>query len=574
MKKLLVIIIFMFCSIPVYAFTNSFKIDSSKLAFSTSGKKELLLDKFNKDYELSRSISSENSEKEQEIIDLTKRTTYLLLGDFNNNSESSEDYYKRHQEYLKLGAYHTFPKDKNSKLGYDESIENYQYAVISSLAVPQLFIKFNDLDILYSNYGDIRISISKNLVMSIVYLPKVKMKEENPDNPLEYNLVETDLVITYYFLKINDEYKLAYLFGNTGEEIDGYFASLENNEEKSTTMQAAPAYDSNLKELFDFSKLNSLDKNIISNIYDSNKNRIVILNSYYNNYSIASANGFFISDGLIITTWNFMEKSLKEAQFFAIKDNNGKSYEIDGIVTANPETDIVIIKLKNKTAEKVSFGDSKELKVEDPVISISSKTGVGLTTQKGIVISNDGYLQSSIPLLDSDAGSPLFNKDGKVVGMNTSKQVNSSVSLAISSEILIEVQEKFKSVDFDKIEVISFDKLKEQFYYVKYNDELISNKISSSNWKKYSKIGNIEDTIKLKLIKASYRDGAVSLRYKNGISNYISSMQLAGAFKDKLLEQGYEEILSSDKKSIYKNKKYQVVIMDEFDYLIVVMVKL
>ena len=61
--------------------------------------------------------------------------------------------------------------------------------------------------------------------------------------------------------------------------------------------------------------------------------------------------------------------------------------------------------------------------------------------------------------------------------------------------------------------------LKEQFYYVKYNDELISNSISSSKWKQYSKIGDVEETIKLELIKASYEDGAVSLRYKNGISS-------------------------------------------------------
>ena len=45
-----------------------------------------------------------------------------------------------------------------------------------------------------------------------------------------------------------------------------------------------------------------------------------------------------------------------------------------------------------------------------------------------------------------------------------------------------------------------------------------------------------------KELKASYEDAVVSLRYKNGISDYISSMQLAGAFRDKLIEQGYKEV--------------------------------
>ena len=78
----------------------------------------------------------------------------------------------------------------------------------------------------------------------------------------------------------------------------------------------------------------------------------------------------------------------------------------------------------------------------------------------------------------------------------------------------------------------------------------------------------------MELLKASYKDGTVSLRYKNGISSYISSMQLAVAFKDKLIEQGYKETLSGTKKCIYSNDEYQVVIIEEFNYLIIVMVKL
>ena len=42
----------------------------------------------------------------------------------------------------------------------------------------------------------------------------------------------------------------------------------------------------------------------------------------------------------------------------------------------------------------------------------------------------------------------------------------------------------------------------------------------------------------------------------------------------KLIDDGYKEILNSSKKSIYENNKYQIIIIEEFDYLIVVMVKL
>ena len=51
-------------------------------------------------------------------------------------------------------------------------------------------------------------------------------------------------------------------------------------------------------------------------------------------------------------------------------------------------------------------------------------------------------------------------------------------------------------------------------------------------------------------------------------------MQLAITFKEQLLEDGYKEVLNSSTKCIYENEEYKIIIMDEFDYLIIVMVKL
>ena len=53
----------------------------------------------------------------------------------------------------------------------------------------------------------------------------------------------------------------------------------------------------------------------LNNIYNNNVNNVVFLNGYYNNSVIASANGFFINNGLIVTTWNFLEKALINGQY-------------------------------------------------------------------------------------------------------------------------------------------------------------------------------------------------------------------------------------------------------------------
>lgn len=560
-------------SFSVCALTNQFSFDSSKLTFSSDSKSDLVSDTFNQEYSLTYSISSKDEELQEEIKTLSKKTTYLLLGKMNSDSETSEEYYKRHKEYIELAAYNYFPRDENSVSGYDETIDNYQYVLASELAIPQLFNQFNEIGVVYNSYGDIRVAINDNLAVSIVTLPNVKIREQNDKNPMKYDLEQTNLVLYYYFLEIDGEYRLAYLFGETADDLNQYFHEVEE-EESLNRMAIATSYESNLSSLYSFDQISQMSDEEFQQIYSTNINNIVYLVAYYNNKVINAANGFIINDGIVVTTWSFLEDALIDAQYITIKGSNKQNYIVDGIITANPETDIVVIKLKEKTGNYVSLGDSMSLSTENPVVTISSKLGTGLVLQKGIVISNDDYIQTSIPLVETDAGSPLFDKNGRVVGINTSKSVNTSVSISVNSKVLSEIQEKFNTVDFNSIETISFETLKSEYYYVKYNEEKVDNSISSGIWKKYSKIGNIEDNIKLKLVKASYEDGIVSLRYKNNISQYIPSMQLAAIFQEQLISDGYREVLNSSSKAIYENDDYKIIIMDEFNYLIVVMVRL
>ena len=570
-KIILATLLLSFSSITVYALTNNFNFDTSKLSFASNSKKGNVVSNFNQNYNLTYSISNDNEKLEEEIKNLTKRTTYLLFGDFNSKDESSEDYYRRKKEWYDLRYNPEVPKDDSNAFGLDTNSQEYLDDIVSGMAIPQIFSQATELGLQYSSYGDIRVTINDNLVISSITLPNVKLKEQSKSDPMKYDYIETNFVMHYYYKKLNNEWKLYYLYGEDTDDVGEYFNEIETTESK--TMAIAPSYQSQLSKIYSFEKLDKMTEEKLNNIYNSNVNNVVFLNGYYNNSVIASANGFFINNGLIVTTWNFLEKALINGQYITIKGNN-ISYEVEGIVTANPDTDVAVIKVKNSNNSSIKLGDYKATNVEDPAIIISSKSGTGVMVQTGIVISNEDYIQTSIPLSTVDEGSPLFNQRGDVIGINTSKSTNTSISIAMNSEVLKEIQNKFKSLSFDKIETISFNELKEKYYYVKYNSENIKNSIPKGKWKTYSKIGNIEDTIKLELVKASYKDEIVSLRYKNSISQYINSMQLATDFKSKLISDGYEQVVNSSSKSIYKNKKYQVIIMDEFDYLIVVMVKL
>lgn len=572
-KKILLITLLSISAFGVFALSNKFTIDSSKFSFSKNYKQNSVTNEFNKDYALTYNISSDNEELKEEITALSKKVTYLLLGQGDMTNESSLEYYERRNKYLELKYAPEIPKDSNSYSGYDETSQEYKDSILSDFAIPQMFSQLDELNITYNSIGAIRVGIVDDYVISMVSLPDATLKQENSEEPMKYDTVKTNLIMYYYFKKLNDEYKLYYLFGEGTDDLSQYFGSIEDNE-NTKNLVITQNNDTKLREIYDFSKADSLDENKLNQIYNSNSKNILILSAYYNTSLVASANGVLISDGLVVTTWNFLEKALINSQFFAIKDNEGNSYQIDGIVTANPETDLVVIKLKDKVTATTTLGNINNVNIEDAVMTISSKSGVGLSLQTGIITSKDGYIQSAIPLTETDEGSPLYNDAGQLIGINTAKAVNTSVSLAIDVNALEEIKNKIGSKDFDSIKTVSFNELKEKYYYTNYNEEKIVNSISDTKWQTFKKIGDIENNIKLDLVKASYDNNVVSLRYKNGISKYINSMQLASSFKEELINSGYRETLNSSTKCIYVSNDYKVMIMDEFDYLIIVMVKL
>lgn len=555
MKKIIFGIAFLFVFLfPVFA-SNEFITLSDDLFIDVSKEKEIMTS-FSDDYDLSYSVSSDI---DQQMVLLTKKVTYLLLGDFNNQNESYNDYYIRHQEYLRM-RYNPVVVDG------DTDSQEYKDDILSGISIPGMFLMLNNLGIIYDSFGDIRISRNDSLIISMVTLPNVKIKEENKDKPMEYKLVSTNLVLYYFFKEINGEYKLYYIMGETKDELDDYInESIEN--EVSNKVSVMPAYNSSLSAIYNYSATNLVNSNL-------NSNNVITLNAYYNSYIIGSANGFFINNGLVVTTWNFLENALINAQYITLKDNDNTFYEIDGIVTINTKSDIALLKLKKNTNNIIQLGDSTSLKENDLVSAVSSKTGVGLNIQPGVVVTNDGYIQSVLPLSLYDEGSILVDKDGLVVGMNTAKSINTTISYAIPSAALQEIQDKFNNINFEDVKAIPFDKIKEEYYYIFLSNEKANNTIPDSKWKKYSKIGDIENAIKLKLISGNYKDNVVSLRYYNETSSYIDSMALSLLFRNNLIEEGYKEVLASYDKYIYESNDYQIIIMKEFNYLIIVMVEL
>ena len=240
MKKKILLFVFLISisSMTVYALTK-FNFDTSDLSFTSNGKRASVVGSFNQDYNLSYSVTDQNKELEEEIKNLTKKTTYLLFGDMGDEEESIEDYYKRKQDWYDL-RYE--PKST-------EDPQDYRDDIISGLAIPQLFSQAYELGLLYYSYGDIRVTVNEkdNIVISTIVLPDVKIKEQSKEDPMKYDFIETNYVMHYYYKKLDDEWKLYYLYGEDEEDISEYINEVETTESKA--MAVIPSYSSELKEI-------------------------------------------------------------------------------------------------------------------------------------------------------------------------------------------------------------------------------------------------------------------------------------------------------------------------------------
>ena len=377
-----------------------------------------------------------------------------------------------------------------------------------------------------------------------------------------------EINVDFYYQLVDKNYKLKKINIKTNKEIDEYIESLREKNEDGDVI-AKKKYASVDPE-YDYTKLNSLSKEKIQGIYDKNVSNLFMLTSMYGGGAISSATGFLVNDGIMATSWSYLEYSFMNGYTLIIVDAKGNAYKCVGFVAVDTKSDIAVIKLDKKVKGHVNFGDYTVLEKNDPVITIVSKNGSSLITTSGIVSSIKDNLINVLPLTKRDWGSPLFNSDGEVVGINTSKLINSELSNASNIEGLRKLQSELDITTYEKVEIMSLDNLKEKYFSKDNNSEEVINEIPKNVWKKYKSIGDIEQTVVLNLVKASYYDGILSLRYHNGTS--MDNMEFQEEFAAKLISQGYKKVVSSNDKYLYEKGTSKVVIMSEFDYLIIVLV--
>jgi len=133
--------------------------------------------------------------------------------------------------------------------------------------------------------------------------------------------------------------------------------------------------------------------------------------------------GFIVSpDGVILTNAHVV----RDAKQVTVKLSDRREFSAK-VLGSDGATDIAVLKIDAKGLPSVSLGDSKALEVGDHVLAIGAPYGFEQTATQGIVSAKGRSLpgDSYVPFIQTDAavnpgnsGGPLFDADGRVVGIN------------------------------------------------------------------------------------------------------------------------------------------------------------
>jgi serine protease Do len=177
---------------------------------------------------------------------------------------------------------------------------------------------------------------------------------------------------------------------------------------------------------------------------------------YSNPKAVSLGSGFIIDEeGYIVTNNHVVENADK----INIKLHDNTELEAK-LVGTDKKTDLALLKVNtDKKLPFALFGNDQKARVGDWVIAIGNPFGLGHTVTKGIVSSKardidsengivNNYVQIDAPINRGNSGGPLFDLNGKVIGVNTSiyssSGSNAGVGFAIPSNTTAKVVDQLK----------------------------------------------------------------------------------------------------------------------------------
>ena len=165
--------------------------------------------------------------------------------------------------------------------------------------------------------------------------------------------------------------------------------------------------------------------------------------------------GFIVdASGLIVTSHHVVKGA--ESVTVTLQDGRKLEARVAGI---DPKTDLALLEVDaGESLPVVEFGDSDRTRIGDWVVAVGNPFGLGGTVTAGIVSGRgrdigsgpyDDYLQLDAPINRGNSGGPLFDRSGRVVGVNTAifspTGGNVGIGFAIPANVAMPVIESLRT---------------------------------------------------------------------------------------------------------------------------------
>ena len=164
--------------------------------------------------------------------------------------------------------------------------------------------------------------------------------------------------------------------------------------------------------------------------------------------------GFVISkDGYVLTNHHVV----KDADEIIVKFSDRREL-VAKLIGSDARTDVAVLKVQATDLPAVTIGEPNKLQVGEWVLAIGSPFGfeqsvtAGIVSAKGRSLPGGNYvpfIQTDVAINPGNSGGPLFNMDGKVVGINS--QIYSrtggfmGLSFSIPMDVVMNVVEQIKA---------------------------------------------------------------------------------------------------------------------------------
>jgi tetratricopeptide (TPR) repeat protein len=147
--------------------------------------------------------------------------------------------------------------------------------------------------------------------------------------------------------------------------------------------------------------------------------------------------GFILSeDGVLVTNFHVISAGKK----MVAKSHTGGLYEVQAVLATDKVRDIAILKLGAKNLNALELAAPTTVSPGSKIVVIGNPVGLESTVSEGIVSAKrqlgdyGEVLQITAPISPGSSGSPVLNKEGKVVGIATFKRIDGeSLNFAIPS---------------------------------------------------------------------------------------------------------------------------------------------